>query len=67
MKEPRRIVTLSSAFPETNSLIEVLNEYSEPFSVQLGTGKGAEYEIELVDQLPVRYPPTISTRPNSNY
>ena len=42
-----KIVTLSSAFPEPNPLEEVLNEYSELFSGQLGTVNGAEYEIEL--------------------
>jgi hypothetical protein len=35
----------------------VLNEYSELFSGQLGTVRGAEYEIELVDQVPVWSPP----------
>ena len=56
-KDANKIVTLSSAFPEPNPLEEVLKEYSELFSGQLATVKGAEYEIELVDQLPVRSPP----------
>jgi hypothetical protein len=38
-------------------LEEVLNEYSELFTGQLRTVKGAEYEIELVNQVPVRSPP----------
>jgi hypothetical protein len=56
-RDASKIVTLSSACPEPNPLEEVLNEYSELFSGQLGTVKGAEYEIELVDQVPVRSPP----------
>jgi len=56
-RDAGKIVTLSSAFPEPNPLEEVLNEYSELFSGQLGTVKGAEYEIELVDNVPVRSPP----------
>jgi hypothetical protein len=56
-KDASKTVTLSSAFPEPTPLEEVLNEYSELFSGQLGTVKGAEYEIELVDQVPVRSPP----------
>ena len=55
-RDASKIVTLSSAFPEPNLLEEVLNEYSEQFSGQLRTVKGAEYEIELVDQVPVRSP-----------
>ena len=35
----------------------MLKDYSELFSGQLGTVKGAGYEIELVDQVPVRSPP----------
>jgi hypothetical protein len=54
-KDASKIVTLSSAFPEPNTLEEVLNEYSELFTGQLGTVKGAEYESELVDQVPVRF------------
>ena len=49
-KDATKIVT----FPEPNPLEEVLNECSELFSGQLGEEKGAEYEIELVDQVPVR-------------
>jgi hypothetical protein len=56
-KDASKIVTLSSAFPEPNPLEEVLNEYTELFSEQLGTVKGAEYEIALVDQVTVRSPP----------
>jgi hypothetical protein len=56
-RDAGEIVTLSFAFPEPNPLEEVMNEYSELFSGQLGTVKGAEYEIELVDQVPVRSPP----------
>ena len=41
----------------------MLNEYSELFSGQLGTVKGAEYEIELVDQVLVRSPPYHCTPP----
>jgi hypothetical protein len=44
-------------FPEPNPLEEVLNEYSGLFSGQLGLVNVAEYEIELVDQVPVRSPP----------
>jgi hypothetical protein len=44
-------VTLSSAFPKPNLLEEVLKEYSEPFSGQLGTVKGDEYEIDLLDEV----------------
>jgi hypothetical protein len=44
-KDASKIVTLSSAFPEHNPLEEVLNEYTEMFSGQLGRVKGAEYEI----------------------
>ena len=62
-KNASKIVTLSSAFPEPNPLEEVLNEYSELFSGQLGTVKGAEYEIELVDQVPVPSPPYHCTPP----
>jgi len=35
----------------------VLDEYSELVSGQLGTVKGAEYEIDLIGQVPVRSPP----------
>jgi len=44
-KDASKIVSLSSVFPEPNTLEEVLDEYSELFSGQLGTVKGAEYEI----------------------
>jgi hypothetical protein len=44
-------------FPEPDPIEEVLSEYSGLFSGQLGTVKGAEYEIELVDQVPVQSPP----------
>jgi len=56
-KDASKIVSLSSAFPEPNPLEGVLDEYSELFSGQLGTVTGAEYEIELTDQVPVRSPP----------
>jgi hypothetical protein len=56
-RDASKIVTLSSAFTESNPLEEVLNKYSELFSGQLRTVKGAEYEIELTDQVPVRSPP----------
>jgi len=56
-KDASKIVSLLSAFPEPNPLEEVLDEYSELFSGQLGMVKGAEYEIELTDQVPVRSPP----------
>jgi hypothetical protein len=50
-------VTLSSAFPEPNPLEGVLKEYSKLFSGKLRKAKGAEYEIDLVDQVLVRSPP----------
>lgn len=50
-------MTLSSAFPKPNLLEEVLKEYSEPFSGQLGTVKGDEYEIDLLDEVLVWSPP----------
>jgi hypothetical protein len=53
VKDASKITTLTSAFSESNPLAEVLNEYSELFSGQLGTAKGAEYETELVDLVPL--------------
>jgi hypothetical protein len=50
-------VKLSSAFSEPNPLEEVICEFPGLFSGQLGDIKGAEYEIELVDQVPARSPP----------
>jgi hypothetical protein len=65
-KDASKIATLSSAFPEPSPLGSVLNAYSELFSGQLGTVKGAEYEIELVDQAPVRSPPYRCAPPKLN-
>jgi len=62
-KEASKIVSLSSAFPEPNPLEEMLDDYSELFSGQLATVKGAEYEIELTDEMPVRSPPFQCTPP----
>jgi hypothetical protein len=62
-KDFSNIVTLTSAFPEPNPLESVLNEYSELFSGQFGTVMGAEYEIELVDQVPLWSPPYHCAQP----
>jgi hypothetical protein len=40
-----------------HSLEEILREYSTLFSGELGTMKGMEYEIELVDNEPVHSAP----------
>jgi hypothetical protein len=56
-EDASKSVTLSSAFPEPNPLEGVLKEYSKLFSGQLTKVKGAEYEIDLVDQVLVRSPP----------
>jgi ribosomal protein L30E len=66
-KDASKIVTLSSAFPEPNLLEDVLKEYSELFSGQLGTVKGAECEIGLVDQVLVQSPLTTVPHQSSNY
>jgi hypothetical protein len=50
-KDASKIVTLSSAFPKPNLLEKVLKENSELFSGQLETVKGAEYEIDLADEV----------------
>ena len=55
--EASKIVKLSSAYSEPNPLGDVLCEFSGLFSGKLGNIKGAEYEIELLDQVPVRSPP----------
>ena len=55
--EASKMVELSSAVSEPNPFGEVLCEFSGLFSGQLGNIKGAEYEIELLDQVPVRSPP----------
>ena len=55
--EASKIVKLFSAVSEPNPLGEVLYEFSRLFSGQLGNIMGAEYEIELLDQVPVRSPP----------
>jgi hypothetical protein len=52
-----KIVKLSSVFSEPNPLGDVLCEFTGLFSEQLGNVKGAEYEIELLDQVPVQSPP----------
>jgi len=52
-----KIVKLSSAYSEPNPVGDVLSEFSGLFSGQLGNIKGAEYEIESLDQVPVRSPP----------
>jgi hypothetical protein len=55
--EASKIVKFSSAYSEPNPLGDVLCEFSGSFSGQLGHIKGAGYEIELLDQVPVRSPP----------
>src|SRR5215468_7129948 len=51
--EASKVVKLSSAVSGPNPLEGVLSEFPGLFTGQLGTVKGDEYEIELVDQVPV--------------
>jgi hypothetical protein len=56
-KDTSKIVALTSAFSEPYQLAEMLNEYSELCSGQLGTTNWSEYETELGDLVPVRSTP----------
>jgi hypothetical protein len=42
-----------SALPEADDLEAILSEYPDLFSGELGTVRGAQYDIELVDDVPV--------------
>jgi len=57
VEEASRIAELSSVFVGENPLERVLSEFPGLFTEQLGVVKGAEYEIELVDHVPVRSAP----------
>ena len=57
MREIRNVITLSSSLPEINDLEAILWENPGLFSGQLGTVGVAQYDKEVVDDIPLKSMP----------
>jgi hypothetical protein len=55
--EAKLVKNLSTVFPDENLLEDLLGDNPALYSAGIGTAKCAPYEIDLLNQVPVRSPP----------